>query len=333
MNHAGPVLHRRFFLALSAILLATTFLLTGNGHLPVAVGKNKATSAQEATPAADGASEKADRKKSRKNSDDADQAADPAADAGATPVATDSSNGADDMDCIDFQTREDAQAALDANPDDPYNLDPNGDGIACALLPSAADPATADQPPAENTGKKRDKGAQPVEITCVTLSQEDAQTALDDGSGDPAILDPDGDGVACEAEELAPADPGAADKSGKRDKKKGGNDTAGESAAEPSGKKGASSTPEDIDCIDFTYQEEAQAVYLEDPTDPYNLDPNGDGFACSSLPSKDPRVSAVPATGTGPDVLGLPLVGVFAAAAAFAAAVYATRNARPQQPS
>ena len=49
----------------------------------------------------------------------------------------------DDLDCEDFKTQEEAQAALDEDPADPNNLDPNQDGIACALLPSADDQAAA----------------------------------------------------------------------------------------------------------------------------------------------------------------------------------------------
>jgi hypothetical protein len=56
---------------------------------------------------------------------------------------------------------------------------------------------------------------------------------------------------------------------------------------------------EDFDCVDFEFQEDAQEVYDEDPTDPYNLDPSGDGVACSSLPSLSPRVVQVPRTGIG----------------------------------
>ena len=49
----------------------------------------------------------------------------------------------DDFDCEDFATQEEAQAVLDEDPDDPNNLDPNQDGIACALLPSSADQEAA----------------------------------------------------------------------------------------------------------------------------------------------------------------------------------------------
>ena len=57
-------------------------------------------------------------------------------------------------------------------------------------------------------------------------------------------------------------------------------------------------TLEDIDCIAFTYQEEAQAILDQDPTDPHNLGPSGDGVACSSLPSQL-TVTQPPSTGTG----------------------------------
>jgi hypothetical protein len=43
---------------------------------------------------------------------------------------------------------------------------------------------------------------------------------------------------------------------------------------------------QDYDCYngDFTYQDQAQAIYDADPTDPYRLD--GDGIACDNLPQR-----------------------------------------------
>ncbi|AHY46530.1 Excalibur calcium-binding domain [Rubrobacter radiotolerans] len=38
-------------------------------------------------------------------------------------------------------------------------------------------------------------------------------------------------------------------------------------------------------CDDFATQEEAQAVYNQDPSDPNLLDDDGDGIACETLPS------------------------------------------------
>lgn len=42
---------------------------------------------------------------------------------------------ADDLNCSDFDTQPEAQAHLDADPDDPDGLDRDGDGIACENLP------------------------------------------------------------------------------------------------------------------------------------------------------------------------------------------------------
>jgi len=41
----------------------------------------------------------------------------------------------------------------------------------------------------------------------------------------------------------------------------------------------------DQDCSDFDTQQEAQAVYDRDTSDPNRLDDDGDGRACESLPS------------------------------------------------
>lgn len=43
----------------------------------------------------------------------------------------------------------------------------------------------------------------------------------------------------------------------------------------------------DLNCSDFKYQEDAQAVYDQDPSDPNGLDGNPkDGIACESLPHR-----------------------------------------------
>lgn len=48
----------------------------------------------------------------------------------------------------------------------------------------------------------------------------------------------------------------------------------------------ATAQVEDLDCSDFATQEEAQAVYDQDPSDPHGLDGNDqDGLVCESLPS------------------------------------------------
>ena len=41
----------------------------------------------------------------------------------------------------------------------------------------------------------------------------------------------------------------------------------------------------DLDCANFATQEEAQAVYDADPSDPNGLDDDNDGIACETLPT------------------------------------------------
>jgi hypothetical protein len=42
---------------------------------------------------------------------------------------------------------------------------------------------------------------------------------------------------------------------------------------------------DEFNCDDFATQEEAQAVYDQDPSDPHGLDADDDGIACEELPS------------------------------------------------
>ncbi|MBC2902742.1 excalibur calcium-binding protein [Streptomyces cupreus] len=61
---------------------------------------------------------------------------------------------------------------------------------------------------------------------------------------------------------------------------------------------------QDLDCINFTYQEDAQAEYNRDPSDPHGLDEDqgrDDGIACEVLPRRGTAVSTVrPATPAAP---------------------------------
>jgi hypothetical protein len=247
-----------------------------------------------------------------------------------------------DLDCEDFQTQEEAQAVLLADSSDPNNLDPNGDGVACALLPLAADLQTdtsnnrdAQTDESANAGgkKKGGKNNQPAEATqettTTTVSCADyatpkqAQKAFDKDPTGLAALDPDGNGIVCEetttTTEAAPTPaaptPEPTPEPGNKKKNKNNNNQA-EPSANTAVDQPTVNPPEDIDCIDFQFQEEAQAVYDRDPTDPYNLDPNGDGFACSSLPLSMP-ITRVPNTGSGAS-FAAPQVAIPVAGAAVA---------------
>ena len=52
----------------------------------------------------------------------------------------------------------------------------------------------------------------------------------------------------------------------------------------------------DVDCPDFQYQEEAQAVLDATPGDPNGLDRDKDGIACDTLPHRPKQPSTVTAT-------------------------------------
>jgi hypothetical protein len=233
----------------------------------------------------------------------------------------------DDLDCEHFETQEEAQAALDEDPADPNNLDPNRDGIACALLPSEEDQAaasaedaaagqdanTSNQTPEERRAARRaarqaNADGQATEeatptVTCADFeTAEDAQAAFDEDPEGLANLDADGNGIACEElQEPEPEATPAADTQPDPERRRNRRNQD----EEPAPTEVVIDQPEtvriqeDFDCVDFEFQEDAQEVYDEDRTDPYNLDPSGDGVACSSLPSLSPRVVQVPRTGIG----------------------------------
>lgn len=56
----------------------------------------------------------------------------------------------------------------------------------------------------------------------------------------------------------------------------------------------------DVDCKDFQYQEEAQAVLDVTPGDPNHLDDDKDGFACETLPHRPKQPGTTTATAEKP---------------------------------
>ncbi|MFF3346731.1 excalibur calcium-binding protein [Streptomyces sp. NPDC002779] len=68
---------------------------------------------------------------------------------------------------------------------------------------------------------------------------------------------------------------------------------------------------QDLDCVNFTYREEAQAVYNSDPSDPHDLDADqgpDDGVACEALPARGTtaRGTLAPATSIPAPVTATP---------------------------
>lgn len=61
--------------------------------------------------------------------------------------------GAQDLNCADFGTQEEAQAAYNADPSDPHGLDRDNDGIACeSLVSGGGGGGTAEAPVDGGTG-------------------------------------------------------------------------------------------------------------------------------------------------------------------------------------
>lgn len=65
------------------------------------------------------------------------------------PPPGDGENPPADLDCPDFATQHEAQAAFEENPDDVYRLDADGDGIACETAPAPMPPPRHRAAPAE----------------------------------------------------------------------------------------------------------------------------------------------------------------------------------------
>ncbi|WP_410667268.1 calcium-binding protein [Amycolatopsis sp. cmx-4-68] len=56
----------------------------------------------------------------------------------------------------------------------------------------------------------------------------------------------------------------------------------------------------DVDCSDFKYQEDAQAVLDKDPSDPNHLDADHDGIACDRLPHRPQQTTTATPTSEKP---------------------------------
>ena len=91
-------------------------------------------------------------------------------------TADNAANG--DLDCADFATQEEAQAELESDPDDPNDLDRDGDGVACENLPSGGegDATTTEQTREETTTEETTRQE--------TTAEETTAPTTSDGNGD-----------------------------------------------------------------------------------------------------------------------------------------------------
>lgn len=106
-----------------------------------------------------------------------------------------------DLDCADFDTREQAQAEYNQDTSDPNNLDDDGDGQACETLPSSSGGGSS-TPPSGNAGAGSGgmgSGDSTGDLDCANFAtQAEAQAVYDQDPSDPNGLDADNDGIACE---------------------------------------------------------------------------------------------------------------------------------------
>jgi Excalibur calcium-binding domain len=139
-----------------------------------------------------------------------------ASDATATATSEPTTVEEDLYDCSDFSTQAEAQAMLVADPDDPYGLDEDGDGLACEDLPGNDQYESPAPVPEFDNGPDRDRDdsrrprrsptgapSQPdsdpppgEDVDCDELGPGEAEAYL--LPGDPYDLDRDNDGKACE---------------------------------------------------------------------------------------------------------------------------------------
>ena len=237
--------------------------------------------------------------------------------------------------CDDFATQADAQQALDADPSDPYGLDPDGNGVACEDLlgggndraaaksgkntqrAAASGRAKAKQVGSGKAKRAKAKAASAAEPTPTPVPVSDATPTPDAAkpknrkTRDKQAADP--------TPTATPSPAAAASKEarggGKRRNAAQGVAAATQEPAAPAAKaapKGRKRVTDSKACGDFQYQEDAQAAYNADPSDPNHLDPDMDGIACSSLPHRDAEVVAVPKTGSLDEPAAVPLVPVIA---------------------
>ncbi|QIN80339.1 hypothetical protein GBA65_19475 [Rubrobacter marinus] len=79
--------------------------------------------------------------------------------------------GGADLDCVDFASREEAQAVLDADPGDPNALDADGDGLACEETFSAPPTEALPQPEADAPEESSAAPVQPAETSTSSLTE------------------------------------------------------------------------------------------------------------------------------------------------------------------
>ena len=180
-------------------------LLPAPGPLP-----SQATASASASASASAPSEREDDASERCPDPDFPRETPDGCQASDLPDVSSPASSSGDLDCSDFATHAEAQAAYEQDTSDPYGLDgPEGEGytgdpgVACEELldePTSTTPASPEPsstPPSST--EPRSAPPQGSDLDCDDFaSQEEAQANLDADPSDPNDLDADGNGIACE---------------------------------------------------------------------------------------------------------------------------------------
>ena len=121
----------------------------------------------------------------------------------ASPPATPPPTSSGDLDCSDFGSQAEAQAALDADPSDPNGLDAEGDRQACEASSfgggsSASASATASASASASPGASSPAPGGGAPSGGGDIDCDEVDGPIPTPPGDPDGLDGDGDGLACE---------------------------------------------------------------------------------------------------------------------------------------
>lgn len=117
-----------------------------------------------------------------------------------TTTASPSASGADEFNCEDFATQEEAQAVYNQDPSDPSGLDgPVGEafdgeqGLACEDLPSGVEPTVVEPTPVEPTVIVEPTVVEPTVVEPTTVEPTNVEpTTIEPTITEPTTVEPSG---------------------------------------------------------------------------------------------------------------------------------------------
>ena len=175
-----------------------------------------------------------------------------------------------DQNCSDFAYQEDAQAALDADPSDPNNLDSNHDGVACETLPHRPTAGTSSDETTSTTETATTDTATTTTPPAALVAADSSTTVTTDATSTDTTTGTDTTTATDVTSATSTTTTDTATTTSDSDDSSSGSDSDSSSTSSGDGK----------DCADFASQADAEAALAAEPSDPDNLDADDDGIAC-----------------------------------------------------